>query len=371
MKKFQIYKYLDIKKCILLLTILCTNKLLASQSLWKINQIEDQLTNQKNVLASSTYTTKKGEKLNLNYTCEVINTKLIGSFELITENGILASRLANDGVIKTPVRIRYGSNEVISSNFVISNYQANQFNQSFDFDLDESNVFATYADSSRILRKRFVENLGVEFTMFSGEKVVFKNNGELANYFDNYCSKTLTTNLIKAKSANDLAEKQQRIEQQNLITNQNLKRQYFQSDEYFQLISKNRESNSYTFKDFDQLIENNLLTEKKIDQNLKNDILNAYNRAVLTIQYECITNAKIPYPRIAQDRGIEGNPIIRIDLDEKGNFSNLNVISPSGNRALDEAAIYAFRKCNIAEKLILTNNNIYSVIVGLSFNLKK
>jgi TonB family protein len=369
MKNFQLYKYLEIKKCILLFSILFTNNLLASQSLWEINQIEDELTNQKNVLASSTYTTKKGEKLNLNYTCEIFNTKLVGLFKLTIENGILASRLASDGVIKTPVRIRYGSNEVVSSNFVISNYQANQFNQSFDFDLNQSNIPATNADFYRILRKRFLDNFGVEFTMFSGEKVVFKNNGELANYFDTYCSKKLTTNLIKAKSANDLAEKQKSIEQQNLITNQNLKRQYFQSDEYFQLISKKLDRNPYIFKDFEQLMENNLLAEKQIDKNLKNDTLNAYNRAVLTIQYECITNAKILYPRIAQDRGIEGTSIIRIDLDEKGNFNNLDVASSSGNVALDAAAISAFSKCNIADKLILTNNYIISVIVGLSFKL--
>jgi TonB family protein len=349
-----------------------TSNLLASQSLWRINQITDELTNKKNVFASTNFTTKRGEKLNLSYACEVNNTRLTGLFELTTDNGMMAVVLGSDGAVYSPARVRYGKNEAIPAKFFISQYLTNQFHRSFDFELNESNATASTAGLSSSLRKRFIENLGLEFLLNTGEKIVFKNNGELASYFDNHCSRMITPNLIKAKLDQDLAEKQRKIEEQNIINNQNQKRQHFQSDEYLQLISKGQENNPYTFKDFDQLIENNVLRDKPIDQNRKSDILNAYNRLVLTVGYECITNnGELRYPRIALERGIEGTPRIKTNLDENGNFVSIELASTSGNRALDEAAISAFSKCNIANKLTLMNTNISSVIVGLSFHLQK
>lgn len=362
--------------CFFLTTILASNSLLASQSHWKINQITDELTNKKNVLVSSNFTTQRGEKLNLSYKCEVLNTKLIGSFELTTENGFLAIVLAKNGTVYSPVRIRYGKDEVVSANFIGSKYLVNQFNQSFDFEINELNVTVINKELSSTLRKRFIENFGLEFVMDSGEKVVFKNNGELATYFDNHCVGQISKNLIKAKSDRELTERHQKIEHQNLLEMQNEKKHYFQSDEYSQLISMNQESSKYILKDFEQLIKNNALRAKEIDQNIQNDILSAYNKLTLAIQYECITTREIRYPKIAQDRGIEGTTDIKINFDENGNFINSVLISSSGNHALDEATINAFSKCMSAEKLSLITTSlikdqISSVITGLNFKSPK
>ncbi|HEY0563231.1 MAG TPA: energy transducer TonB [Methylophilus sp.] len=55
------------------------------------------------------------------------------------------------------------------------------------------------------------------------------------------------------------------------------------------------------------------------------------------------------YPRIAEQRGIEGDVDLEIRLDDTGNVTGVTVVKSSGSSALDDAAIAAVKRSNIKQ----------------------
>lgn len=58
----------------------------------------------------------------------------------------------------------------------------------------------------------------------------------------------------------------------------------------------------------------------------------------------CRNCSKPKYPEQARKRGVEGSAKIKVDVDDKGNVTNVRVAESSGNRDLDEAAVRAARR---------------------------
>lgn len=76
------------------------------------------------------------------------------------------------------------------------------------------------------------------------------------------------------------------------------------------------------------------------------------------------------YPRIAQDRGIEGDVKLNIHLDGNGNVVDAEVVESSGNRALDEAALTAAKKSNLKPHFHeVLHGRIQNIVVTVSFKL--
>jgi periplasmic protein TonB len=71
---------------------------------------------------------------------------------------------------------------------------------------------------------------------------------------------------------------------------------------------------------------------------------NAYRNQV---QNELKQNQR--YPRIAQQRGIQGDVGLEISIDKEGNVTNVKVVDSSGNDSLDNAAIAAVKRSNIKQ----------------------
>lgn len=55
------------------------------------------------------------------------------------------------------------------------------------------------------------------------------------------------------------------------------------------------------------------------------------------------------YPRIAEQRGIEGDVDLEIRIDDSGNVTGVTVVKSSGSSALDDAAIAAVKRSNIKQ----------------------
>lgn len=76
------------------------------------------------------------------------------------------------------------------------------------------------------------------------------------------------------------------------------------------------------------------------------------------------------YPRIAQDRGIEGDVKLSINLDDHGNITGIEVIESSGNKPIDEAAIAAAQKSQLKPHFHeILRGKINNIIVTVSFKL--
>ncbi len=76
------------------------------------------------------------------------------------------------------------------------------------------------------------------------------------------------------------------------------------------------------------------------------------------------------YPRIAQDRGIEGDVKLSINLDDHGTITSIEVIESSGNKAIDDAAIAAAQKSQLKPHFNeILRGKINNIIVTVSFKL--
>lgn len=76
------------------------------------------------------------------------------------------------------------------------------------------------------------------------------------------------------------------------------------------------------------------------------------------------------YPRIAADRGIEGEVKLNIHLDESGNVTGVDVVESSGNGALDEAAMSAAKKSSLKSYFHeILRGRVDNIIVTVSFKL--
>lgn len=76
------------------------------------------------------------------------------------------------------------------------------------------------------------------------------------------------------------------------------------------------------------------------------------------------------YPRIAQDRGIEGDVKLSISIDDHGNITNIEVIESSGNKAIDDAALAAAQKSQLKPHFHeILRGKINNIIVTVSFKL--
>lgn len=76
------------------------------------------------------------------------------------------------------------------------------------------------------------------------------------------------------------------------------------------------------------------------------------------------------YPRIAQDRGIEGDVKLSINIDDHGNITGIEVLESSGNKAIDEAALSAAQKSQLKPHFNeILRGRINNIIVTVSFKL--
>lgn len=76
------------------------------------------------------------------------------------------------------------------------------------------------------------------------------------------------------------------------------------------------------------------------------------------------------YPRIAQDRGIEGDVKLKINIDDHGEITGIEVVESSGNRAIDDAALAAAQKSQLKPHFNeILRGRINNIIVTVSFKL--
>lgn len=76
------------------------------------------------------------------------------------------------------------------------------------------------------------------------------------------------------------------------------------------------------------------------------------------------------YPRIAQDRGIEGEVKLSINIDDHGNITGIEIVESSGNRAIDDAAMTAAKKSELKQHFNeVLHGKINNIIVTVSFKL--
>ena len=76
------------------------------------------------------------------------------------------------------------------------------------------------------------------------------------------------------------------------------------------------------------------------------------------------------YPRIAQDRGIEGEVRLKISIDDQGNITDVEIMESSGNRALDDAATTAAQKSQLKPYFNeILRGKISNIVVTVSFKL--
>jgi len=76
------------------------------------------------------------------------------------------------------------------------------------------------------------------------------------------------------------------------------------------------------------------------------------------------------YPRIAQDRGIEGDVKLSMNMDDHGNITGIEIVESSGNKAIDDAAISAAQKSQLKQHFTeILRGKINNIIVTVSFKL--
>ncbi len=76
------------------------------------------------------------------------------------------------------------------------------------------------------------------------------------------------------------------------------------------------------------------------------------------------------YPRIAQQRGIQGDVGLEISIDNNGNVTNVVVVESSGNDALDRAAIEAVKRSNIKQYMPdILRGHVDKITVTVGFKL--
>lgn len=85
---------------------------------------------------------------------------------------------------------------------------------------------------------------------------------------------------------------------------------------------------------------------KKTEPN-DNEINAARDAYIKGVQNELQRNHR--YPKIAQNRGVQGEVKLRISIDSNGNVSNITILESSGNASLDEGAIATVKRSNLKQ----------------------
>jgi periplasmic protein TonB len=76
------------------------------------------------------------------------------------------------------------------------------------------------------------------------------------------------------------------------------------------------------------------------------------------------------YPRIAQDRGIEGEVKLKINIDDRGEITGIEIVESSGNKAIDDAALSAAQKSQLKPHFNeILRGRINNIVVTVSFKL--
>ncbi|MGZ8270056.1 MAG: TonB family protein [Methylophilus sp.] len=92
---------------------------------------------------------------------------------------------------------------------------------------------------------------------------------------------------------------------------------------------------------------------------------NAYRNQV---QSELKRNQR--YPKIAQQRSIQGDVGLEISIDSDGNVTNVAVVESSGNDSLDNAAIDAVKRSNIKQYMKdILRGHVDKITVTVGFKL--
>lgn len=100
----------------------------------------------------------------------------------------------------------------------------------------------------------------------------------------------------------------------------------------------------------------------------ESDIDNARNAFRSAAHRELKKNQR--YPRIAADRGVEGEVKLNIHLDDNGNVTSVDVAESSGNQPLDDAAVSAAKKSNLKSYFHeILRGRVDSITVTVSFKL--
>jgi periplasmic protein TonB len=97
--------------------------------------------------------------------------------------------------------------------------------------------------------------------------------------------------------------------------------------------------------------------------------INAAKNAYRTqVQNELKRNQR--YPRIAQQRSIQGDVGLEISIDSDGNVTNVSVVETSGNESLDNAAISAVKRSNIRQFMQeILRGHVDKITVTVGFKL--
>src|SRR5262249_758123 len=78
----------------------------------------------------------------------------------------------------------------------------------------------------------------------------------------------------------------------------------------------------------------------------------------------------VPYPREAQDLGIEGDVLLRVELDETGHVVDVRVLSGLGH-GLDQAAMTALRnRCRFTPAVARDGRKVPYVIQRYTFHFE-
>lgn len=92
---------------------------------------------------------------------------------------------------------------------------------------------------------------------------------------------------------------------------------------------------------------------------------NAYRNQV---QSELKRNQR--YPKIAQQRSIQGDVGLEISIDTDGNVTNVTVVESSGNDSLDNAALDAVKRSNIKQYMKdILRGHVDKITVTVGFKL--
>lgn len=76
------------------------------------------------------------------------------------------------------------------------------------------------------------------------------------------------------------------------------------------------------------------------------------------------------YPRIAQDRGIEGDVKLSINIDEHGNITGVEIVESSSNKAIDDAALATALKSQLKQHFSdILRGKISNIVVTVSYRL--
>jgi periplasmic protein TonB len=76
------------------------------------------------------------------------------------------------------------------------------------------------------------------------------------------------------------------------------------------------------------------------------------------------------YPRIAQQRSIQGDVGLEISIDNDGNVTNVSVVETSGNESLDNAAVAAVKRSNIRQFMQdILRGHVDKITVTVGFKL--